>query len=114
MTIEHGWPDFFARRPNLKDKKYCGPQKKLSKFICLVFLIFKPKTGHFKVYLEKMTSIKLVVHHYCSLLGPQKIFGGPHAARGPQFGHAWYKYSTKVKRTGLNSSMNNKKVTKVR
>jgi len=23
--------------------------------------------------------------------GPQKIFGGPHAARGPQFGHPWYK-----------------------
>ncbi len=21
--------------------------------------------------------------------GPQKIFGGPHAARGPQFGHPW-------------------------
>jgi len=23
--------------------------------------------------------------------GPQKFFGGPHVARGPQFGHPWYR-----------------------
>ena len=30
----------------------------------------------------------MVVHHYSSLQGPQNIFGGPHAARRPQFGLA--------------------------
>jgi len=32
--------------------------------------------------------------HICkSTLGPHKFFGGPHAARGPQFGHAWSRIS---------------------
>jgi hypothetical protein len=25
------------------------------------------------------------------LPGPQKFFGGPYAARGPQFGHVWHR-----------------------
>ena len=43
-------PDFFARGPNLEDKKYHGPQKNIANFSWLLFLHFKPKTGKFKVF----------------------------------------------------------------
>jgi hypothetical protein len=30
------------------------------------------------------------IYVFCFLKGPQKMFGGPHAARRPQIDHAWY------------------------
>ena len=45
-----GVAKFFARRPNLHDKKYCGPQKKIAKFFWLVFVIFEPKTVQFFMF----------------------------------------------------------------
>jgi hypothetical protein len=41
-----------------------------------------------KRYVFKVFSYKMV--YKSSFQGPQKMFGGPHAARGPQFGHVWY------------------------
>ncbi len=28
--------------------------------------------------------------------GPQKIFGGPHVARGPHFGYPWFRLLKKL------------------
>ncbi len=45
-----------------------------------VILILKPKRYLFKVFSYKKVS-KSLLH------SPQKMFGGPHADRGPHFGH---------------------------
>ena len=61
-------------------------------FFWLVFLLFTPKTGHFNVFFLQNDAHSMHMHHYSLLQGPQKIFGGPHAARGPHFGHPWTRH----------------------
>ena len=77
--LYQGWPDFFARGPNLQNKKHCGPQKLSKNFFLLVFLIFSLKQASLRCFPYKMMPINMVVHHNKLLQGPQKIFGGLHA-----------------------------------
>jgi hypothetical protein len=70
--------------------------KLLIKIFWFIFLIFEPKLCQFKLFPQNVCSTNLAVHLQYNTLGPQKIFGGPHA-RGPQFGHLWYRPINKSK-----------------
>ena len=74
--LDQGWPDFFARGAKFKT--------------CKVLRAAKNSPNNFWLcFPYKMMPINMVVHHNSLLQELQKIFGGPHAARGPQFGHVW-------------------------
>jgi hypothetical protein len=50
-----GWPDFFARGPNLQEKYFLGAAKNLSKIFCAWFFFnFKPKMGQIIVFSSKI------------------------------------------------------------
>jgi hypothetical protein len=80
-AIDQGWPDFLVRGPLFKKKNTTAGRKNKN---LAVFPHFKLKKTSIKVDL-----LQNYVHRHQQILlqGPQKIFGGPHAARGPQFGH---------------------------
>ncbi len=79
--LDQGWPEFFARGPNSKSGKCCGPQKEWI-YEYLLACPFKSICFYTKLGL-------ITVHHLNLLQGQQEIVGGPHAGRGPQFGHVW-------------------------
>ncbi len=61
--------------------------KKCHRLTAQIFsLIFKANRGLLRVFYYRIVSKN-------SLQGPQKMFGGLHAARGPQFGYVWSKTS---------------------
>ncbi len=62
-----------------------------NKFFTVSLSHIKPKIPHGDYGdFTHNKSLNQVVYDNILLQGPQKIFGGPHAARGPQFGHVWY------------------------
>ncbi len=40
-------------------------------------------------FIKKIVGIIIKLNNNKNTQGPQKKFGGPHAARGPHFGHVW-------------------------
>jgi len=71
-------------------KQYGGPQKKIKKNFGLFFSFLSQNyvnLGCFhKMFVQKTWQCIYNPTHW----GPQKIFRGPHAARGPEFGHLCY------------------------